>query len=131
MVWADAAQRFGLVGRDWGSGSIPGEEGMPAFRDRVWRGLITLAERHAEETAIAVIHGGVLGAFVARMMGLEDREYAQIFASNCGITTVGVGLDGAPGIDVLNDVCHLRSLGRCREGALASVAVVTAAFRAC
>ncbi len=115
LLWRDAQRRFGLAGRDWGSGGIPGEEGMPAFRDRVARQIEELAQRHSDDVAIAVIHGGVLGAFAARLMGLEDGQYAQIYAANCGLTTVHAGMDGRTAIEVLNETCHLRDLGEVQK----------------
>lgn len=111
LLWAEAQERFSLVGRNWGSGGIPGEEGTAAFRDRVQRQVEQLARRHASDVAIAVIHGGVLGAFVSRLMGLEDTAYAQIYGANCGITTLRQGMDGRTAVAGLNEVCHLRSLG--------------------
>lgn len=111
LLWSEAAERFGLVGRDWGAGGIPGEEGATAFRDRVQRQVEELAERHASDVAIAVIHGGVLGAFVSRLMGLPDAEYAQIYGANCGITTLSQGMDGRTAVTGLNHVSHLRDLG--------------------
>ena len=65
-------------------------------------------------TAVAVLHGGVLGATVARICDLEDSEYAQIFTANCGITEVAAAQDGRLTLRSLNDVCHLRSLGGAR-----------------
>ena len=115
LLWEEAQRRFGLVGRAWGSGGVPGEEGMPAFRERVARQIEELAQRHAEDVAIAVIHGGVLGAFAARLMGLPDGEYAQIYAANCGLTTLRAGMDGQTTIEVLNEVCHLRTLGEIQK----------------
>ncbi len=111
MRWSEAEERFGLVGRDWGAGGIPGEEGTPAFRDRVQRQIDELAQRHTSDVAIAVIHGGVLGAYVSRLMGLDDSEYAQIYGANCGITTLRQGMDDRTAVVGLNDVCHLRALG--------------------
>lgn len=111
LLWSEAEERFGLVGRDWGAGGIPGEEGTPAFRDRVERQIEELAQRHASDVAIAVIHGGVLGAFVSRLMGLDDGEYAQIYGTNCGITTLTQGMDGKTAVAGLNGVHHLRELG--------------------
>jgi len=115
LLWEEAQRRFGLVGRDWGSGRVPGEEGMPAFRERVTRQIEELARRHAEDVAIAVIHGGVLGACTSRLMGLGDGAYAQIYAANCGLTTLRVGMDGETAIEVLNEVCYLRDLGEIQK----------------
>ncbi len=111
LTWDEMAARFNVVGRDWGRGKVPGEEGLPAFRDRVFRQIRELAERHREGTALAVLHGGVLGAAVARICGLADGEYAQIYTANCGITEVDVAQDGRLTIRRINDVCHLHALG--------------------
>ena len=111
LRWDEAAARFGLVGRDWGAGRIPGEEGVAAFRDRVERQVEALAERHASDAAIVVLHSGVLGAILSRLMGLGDGEYVQIYTANGGITTLRNGMDGRTAVDGLNDVCHLRELG--------------------
>ena len=62
-------------------------------------------------TAVAVLHGGVLGATVARICDLGDSEYAQIYTANCGITEVDAAQDGRLTLRSLNDVCHLRALG--------------------
>jgi probable phosphoglycerate mutase len=115
LRWDEAQERFGLVGRNWGTGRVPGEEGMPAFRDRVHRQLEELAERHAEDVAIAVVHGGVVGAFVARLMGLDDGRYAQIYSANCGLTSLRRGIDDHTAVEVLNEVCHLRGLGEIQK----------------
>ena len=111
LLWSEAQERFGLVGRDWGTGGIPGEEGTTAFRDRVQLQVEELAQRHTSDVAIAVVHGGVVGAVVSRLMGLEDSEYAQIYSTNCGITRLSQGMDGRTAVVGLNDVCHLRALG--------------------
>ena len=114
LTWDEMVERFHVVGRDWGRGSVPGEEGSAAFRDRVARQIGELAGRHREGTAVAVLHGGVLGAAVARICGLGDGEYAQIYTANCGITEVAVAPDGRLALRGLNDVCHLRALGGAR-----------------
>ena len=111
LLWSEAQARFGFGGRDWGSGGVPGEEGTSAFRDRVSQQVEELAQRHATDVAIAVLHGGVVGALVSRLMGLADSEYAQIYSTNCGITTLSQGMDGRTAVVSLNDVCHLRALG--------------------
>ena len=111
LVWDEARERWGLRGRDWGRSRIPGEEGVRAFRARVSRQIEELLGRHRDETAICVVHGGVLGAVVARLCGLADERYAQIYTANCGITTIAADQDGRPTLHVLNEVCHLRRLG--------------------
>lgn len=111
MRWDEARERYGLDGRNWGSGRIPGEERMSAFRDRVHAAIEELARRHASDVAVAVTHGGVVGAIVSRLLGLGDDEHASIHSANCGITELRAGMDGRLAIGLLNDVCHLRELG--------------------
>ncbi len=111
LTWDEVRARFDVVGRAWGRGRIPGEEGSAVFRERVARQIGELAERHRAGTAVAVLHGGVLGAAVGRICGLGDTEYAQIYTANCGITEVGVAQDGRLTLRSLNDTCHLRALG--------------------
>lgn len=108
LRWEQAATRWGLLDRDWGIGSVPGEEGMEAFRVRVRRQFDELHERHTDSLAIAVIHGGVFGALVASLCGLEAHEHAQLYTGNCGIMVVTRERSGDPVIVALNDMCHLK-----------------------
>ena len=93
------------------AGASPARKARAAFRDRVSQQIEELAQRHASDVAIAVVHGGVVGALVSRLMGLADSDYAQIYSTNCGITTLSQGMDGHTAVVSLNDVCHLRALG--------------------
>lgn len=111
LTWDEMRARFRVRGRDWGRGAIPGEEGMPAFRARVSAAIGALLERHADETAAVVLHGGVIGAVAAWVFGLGDDEFAQIFTANCGVTELGAGPDGRPLLRSLNEVCHLSAAG--------------------
>ncbi len=106
LRWEEAVARWGLSDRDWGVGAVPGEEGMEAFRARVARRIEALAAQHADEVAICVVHGGVLGAVVAHLCGLPPHEHAQLYTGNCGIATL-TQADGRPVILGLNDQCHL------------------------
>lgn len=107
LRWEEATARWGLSDRDWGAGRVPGEEGMPNFRRRVAAQFDALSRRHASELAICVVHGGVIGAIVAHLCGLDEQRYAQIYTGNCGITAVEAG-DGGAVITGFNDQCHLR-----------------------
>ena len=115
LVWDEARERWGVEGRNWGRGDVPGEEGVRAFRARVSRQVEMLLERHRDDSAICVVHGGVLGAAVAWLSGLADEEYAQIYTANCGITALALTEDGRPAIRSLNEVCHLRDLGEAQK----------------
>lgn len=107
LRWPVAAARWGLASRDWGVGQVPGEEGMEAFRVRVREAFEALHERHRESLAVAVVHGGVLGAILGSLCGLAPHEHVQVYSSNCGMTTIA-DERGIPAVIGLNDVCHLR-----------------------
>ena len=66
-----------------------------------------MAGGEAGVLAICVVHGGVSGAIVAHLCGLDEERHAQIYTGNCGITAVEAGESGAV-ITGLNDQCHLR-----------------------
>ncbi|MGE0227410.1 MAG: histidine phosphatase family protein [Dehalococcoidia bacterium] len=107
LRWPEAAARWGLADRDWGVGQVPGEEGMEPFRQRVREASEALHERHRDSLAVAVVHGGVLGAMLGTLWGLAPHEHVQVYSSNCGMTTVA-DERGQPAVIGLNDVCHLR-----------------------
>ena len=106
MTWPEAVARWNLEGRDWGRGKVPGEEGMAAFRARVGARLDALAAQHANDAAICVIHGGVLGAFVAHLFGLAPDQHPRVHSGNCGVTTIEWE-QGQAVLRRLNDCCHL------------------------
>jgi broad specificity phosphatase PhoE len=108
LTWDEAAARWGLAERDWGVGTVPGEEGIPAFQQRVARAIDALIERHANDLAVCVVHGGVLGATVAHLCRLALGEHAQIYSGNCSITAIEVQYE-RPVITALNHQCHLRA----------------------
>lgn len=104
--WADVRTRWSLPERAWGSGLVPGEEGTEAFRARVFARVSELAAVHADDTAVVVVHGGVLGAIAARLMGLDAGAHVRMHAGNAGLTTLAQR-DGRLEITTLNDCCHL------------------------
>ena len=115
LIWDEARDRWGLEGRDWGRSQVPGEEGVRGFRSRVTHQINELLNLHANDTAICVVHGGVIGAIVAWICDLSDEQYAQIFTANCGISIISKTSDSWPSISLLNEVCHLRDLGEVQK----------------
>lgn len=109
LRWEQAAERWGLSDHDWGVGGVPGEEGIAAFRTRVGAAFDELLDRHRDDLAICVAHGGVIGAAVAHVCGLAPRSYAQIYTANCSVTRFERDERG-PVITALNEQCHLRVL---------------------
>lgn len=106
LRWAEAQARWQLPDRAWGSGLVPGEESTGPFRTRVFQRLTVLAETHVLDVAVAVVHGGVLGALVASLMGLGVDQHVRMHAGNAGLTTLEQRGDRLE-IVALNDCCHL------------------------
>lgn len=106
MRWEEAAARWGLEDRDWGVKLVPGEEGMPAFRERVSRAFDALASKHAHDVAICVLHAGTLGAVVESLCDIQPHEHASLYTGNCGLGTFAQ-VQGRTVILGLNDQAHI------------------------
>ena len=98
----------------WGPRSperaIPGEEGWEPFRARVERAFDSLFERHRDELAVCVGHGGWLLRLASYIWGLGPRDGVHTTTTNCAVTIVEA-IDGAPVVTVWNDACHLVEVG--------------------
>lgn len=82
---------------------IPNGEGDRAFRERVASRINALATMHRGSTIAVVCHGGVINAFLARVLGTDRSLWMMV--ENTSITTVNVS-DTAHVIG-LNDCSHL------------------------
>lgn len=93
---------------------VPGLEPEDDFLERVRRIIATIIESHAQQTAAAVTHGGVIGAFVRETLRMPAIRPAPFDIGNTSITTFEV-IDSTFDVRVqprvrligLNDTCHL------------------------
>ncbi len=109
LTWEEASARWSPIhGHDWWGG-IPGVEPLPDFRARAVRGLNELLDRHEEEIAIAVTHGGTIGQLVAHALGMGEEDWPRIAIGNTSVTMIE-RQRGMPVITLLNDLCHLREI---------------------
>ncbi len=109
LSWAQAVERWGEQVRI-GDGQIPGEESTATLRERVEREFDRLAERHRDEVAICVAHGGTIRVAIAHVLGLAPEAYPAVQLENASITVVETDR-GGPLIASLNDHCHLGAIG--------------------
>ena len=96
--------------------AIPGAEPRDDFRARVWRGFTRIADAHADEQVVVVVHGGVIGALLSMATG--SRDFAFNGADNASIHHL-VRVPAAPGepgrdrerwvVRRFNDTTHLRT----------------------
>ncbi len=83
---------------------VPGAEGDAAFRERVSTVVDSLAERHRGGTIAVVVHGGVIGTYLAHALTMPYSLWMS--CENTSISVVRIGADGVHVITV-NDTHHL------------------------
>jgi len=107
LTWDEVVARFGISDGNWGTGLIPGEEGVIVFYDRLALIFDELSERHRDDTAIVVSHGGVIARVVVHVLGAARDAYLRFETpANASITAFGWER-GRHVLASLNDVCHL------------------------
>jgi probable phosphoglycerate mutase len=84
---------------------IPGAEAHDEFDERVWRGLSSIVEAHADQCVMVVSHGGVIGQLLHRVT--SSRRFAFAGADNASISEI-VASDDRIILRRYNDVSHLR-----------------------
>ncbi|MEX2375541.1 MAG: histidine phosphatase family protein [Dehalococcoidia bacterium] len=120
LTWSEAAARW-PVGeaahdRDWASG-VPGVESIDQLRNRAVDVVEELLDRHSDDIAVCVSHGGTLVQIIAHFFGLPAGTWPRIRMSNASVTIVE-GTSARPVITMLNDICHLDDPSRARRLAL-------------
>jgi probable phosphoglycerate mutase len=82
----------------------PGAENLDAFRERVTAAVERALAAHPEGNLFVFCHGGVVNAYVAPLLGLEQEMF--FLPENTSISVIGV--DGRErSVRFLNDVRHL------------------------
>lgn len=110
LTWEQVVEQYPDAAQRWTEAServeIPGAEEHAAFQARVVAVFGDIVTRHAEETVSVVTHGGVLGAFLNHLIGLQSRLFSPFRFGNGSLTIVEVN-PLRPRIVLLNDTCHL------------------------
>lgn len=83
---------------------VPGAESWEALNERVMRGLNRIAQAHANQLVVAVVHGGIIGHILAHATGA--RRFAFNGADNGSISHI-VLTDGRIVVRRFNDSSHL------------------------
>ena len=87
----------------------PGGETRRGFDDRVQAAFREILERHARHRVVVVAHGGVIGTFLARVLGLSPNSAEAYDIVNCSLSHLDVGPD-ATLLHARNDTLHLEVL---------------------
>jgi 2,3-bisphosphoglycerate-dependent phosphoglycerate mutase len=91
-----------------GTGSwdaIEGSESSKAFRKRVVRAIDAIASRHIGERVLIFAHGGVINAYAAEVLGLEQDFFFP--CANTSITMVRASAERRV-LYIMNDIAHLK-----------------------
>lgn len=108
LTWSQVVERWGERVRI-GDGQIPDEETTAELRERVSLEFDLLSERHKNEIAICVAHGGTIRSVIAHVLDLPQKCYPSVELENCSITVVDSN-HGRLLIASLNDHCHLEDV---------------------
>lgn len=87
----------------------PGGETRRAFYQRVETTFLEILEQHARHRVVVVAHGGVIGAFLSRLMGLSPNAPEVYDIVNCSLSHLDVGAEDSV-LHVRNDTVHLEVL---------------------
>ena len=88
----------------------PGGESRRVFDARVHEAFLAILRRYAAHRVIVVAHGGVIGTFLARILGLSPNAPDVFDIMNCSLSHLDVGPDFTL-LHARNDVVHLEVLG--------------------
>ncbi len=107
LRWEEVQARFGVTVGTFGSGRIPGEEGHAVFHARITAAFEDLAERHRDDVAIVVSHGGTIARLVTHVLGAPREGYLSFATpTNTSITAFAWDRERVV-LAGLNDACHL------------------------
>jgi broad specificity phosphatase PhoE len=98
---AEVVRRAASAG-NWDA--VPDSEGSRSFRLRVVTAIDQIASRHLGERVLIFAHGGVINAYVAETLGLEQDFFYP--SANTSITVIRVSRQRRV-LYVLNDLAHL------------------------
>lgn len=88
---------------------IPEGESLRQCRDRAFRVMNAIAQRHPDETVVVITHGCVLMGFFEMVLGLPPGNSWRFHLYNANICTFEY-INGCWSLIVWNDVSHLEQM---------------------
>jgi len=96
-IWRESAEHV----------TLPGEEALTEFQQRVQSFLVDLRARHAAGARIAIVsHGATIGMFFTTLMGWDVKKRSPLWFDNASVSWIE-WTPARPRIRLLNDTCHL------------------------
>jgi broad specificity phosphatase PhoE len=115
----EVKERYPAIYLGWRETSLwiplPGEEGREVFAQRVREAMADIVANYPEEAVAVVTHGGVIGIFLAGLLGLGAGKRLPFVFDNASLSVIE--WDGRrTRISSLNDTCHLGDSRRGPKG---------------
>lgn len=88
----------------------PREESLDEFVERVVASIEEVIGRHEGQRVAIVCHGGVINAYLARVLGLGNRE-GFFYPNYTSIHRVAAARTGERSVVTVNETSHLRGSG--------------------
>jgi probable phosphoglycerate mutase len=88
----------------------PTDESEADFIERVVDSIETIIASHSSQRVAVVCHGGVINAYIARIIGLGDQR-GFFYPNYTSIHRVAAAKSGERSVVTLNETPHLRGTG--------------------
>lgn len=122
LVWQDIVQKHPEFAQAWLERALdmPGGEKHETFRARAAGVMSEIVTQHPDGKVVVVTHGGILGEYLAYLLGLDPQRRHPFHFDNASISVVDAG-GVLPRVHRLNDVSHLVMVAAPGDDARASV----------
>lgn len=86
------------------------DESEAEFVERVVTSLESIIDRHSSQRVAVICHGGVINAYVARILGLGNQR-GFFYPNYTSIHRIAAARSGERSVVTLNETSHLRGSG--------------------
>lgn len=86
------------------------DESETEFVDRVVSSVESIIDRHSSQRVAVICHGGVINAYVARILGLGNQR-GFFYPNYTSIHRIAAARSGERSVVTLNETSHLRGSG--------------------
>jgi probable phosphoglycerate mutase len=86
LSWSEFGEKYPSTGWDPNVSTAPGGESWYGFGERVARTIARYADEHADETIVAVVHGGIVEHTAAAFFELDPAHNLMGGVTNTSIT---------------------------------------------
>ena len=119
LTGRELRERFPDVMRRWDENAfdtaLPGGESLSNVRDRAWRTIQNLAQRHESDTVVAVTHNFTIQMIVCATLDMPPNGFRRLKVDLGSITRMDVD-PGRTALVSLNETMHLRHVRVGRTG---------------